>query len=378
MLLLPGYHPTLYMKKRTGKIMTWSIKAMTDEFSRVIIRTSVGYVGGKIKVTPKIITKGKNIGRANETTPFEQACSQARSKWNKQLDKGYTEDPSGESDLRLPMLAQPWAKAGHRMQFPAIAQPKLNGVRCFATKVNMHTIMYTSRMGKPFTTLDHLTPYLLKIMMVGEIFDGEIYVHLWSFNRIIKAVKKQREDSLLLQFHCYDIAVENTTNAERDRQRQNRIPADHPFIVYVESAIIKSKIYVEPIHDRLVKQGYEGVIIRSIDGLYHFGYRSADLLKFKKFFDTEFTIVGGNVEEQHVMDERGNIVATLECVVFEVHCKDYNVTFDMRPRGTHKQRAAWYADLPNLIGKKITGRWQERSPKNVPIFPVGIAIRDYE
>ena len=53
-------------------------------------------------------------------------------------------------------------------------------------------------------------------------------------------------------------------------------------------------------------------------------------------------------------------------------------SFDCRPRGTYKQRQEWWKNLPNLLGKLLTVRYQTRSDSNIPIFPIGIAIRDYE
>jgi len=35
-------------------------------------------------------------------------------------------------------------------------------------------------------------------------------------------------------------------------------------------------------------------------------------------------------------------------------------------------------NLDDLIGKKLTVRYQEKSEDGIPIFPVGIVVRDYE
>ena len=48
----------------------------------------------------------------------------------------------------------------------------------------------------------------------------------------------------------------------------------------------------------LFDKGYEGIIIRNIDGMYEFGFRSDNLIKLKVFDDKEFEIVespGGKV-----------------------------------------------------------------------------------
>jgi hypothetical protein len=36
------------------------------------------------------------------------------------------------------------------------------------------------------------------------------------------------------------------------------------------------------------------------------------------------------------------------------------------------------SDAPNLIGKSLTVRYFEMTDDNIPRFPVGVSIRDYE
>ena len=68
--------PTLYAKSSTGKSMQWSIE-VEETMGGGLIRTRHGYEGGKIQVNEKTITVGKNIGKANATTPLQQAIAEA-------------------------------------------------------------------------------------------------------------------------------------------------------------------------------------------------------------------------------------------------------------------------------------------------------------
>ena len=56
---------------------------------------------------PVIVTKGKNIGKKNETSPKEQAIFDAQSKWDKKNKTGYETSKSllKQTQLILPMLA---------------------------------------------------------------------------------------------------------------------------------------------------------------------------------------------------------------------------------------------------------------------------------
>jgi len=357
--------PIIYMQAKGGKVKQWEIWA-TKFPGYASVTTRYGFIDGEKQENERRITTGKNVGRANETTPFEQACLEAESKWKKKVDKGYVEDVSGESDVRLPMLAKKFKDAKHNIQYPAMVQRKLNGVRCFAKKVSNTEMDYSSRKGKSFNgTLGHLTPHLLPIMDVGEIYDGEIYVHGWTFQQIIRAVKKLRPASAELQYHVYDIADESTSNIARTIRML--VPKFNDFIVRVITEQAASEDEVYTYHDQYVREGYEGVMIRNTGGKYLFNHRTDDLQKYKEFIDEEFEITF--VKDGEGLEEG--------CAIFEVENADKN-RFWVRPRGSRKLRQKWYDDQSQIIGKELTVRYQCLSEEGIPQFPVGICIRDYE
>ena len=123
--------PTLYGKSTLGKIKVWKAEVIQHSEEESIIRIEHGYSDGKKQEDTRSVTSGKNIGKANETTPYQQACSEARSDFNKKRDEGYAEkveDIKEESSgFYLPMLAKVWKDAKHNAVFPAYTQPKLDG-----------------------------------------------------------------------------------------------------------------------------------------------------------------------------------------------------------------------------------------------------------
>jgi len=64
-------------------------------------------------------------------------------------------------------------------------------------------------------------------------------------------------------------------------------------------------------------------------------------------------------------------------VVWQVR-DEYGNVFWSRPKGSRKQRHIWYWNAKRYIGSSLTIRYQELTEDNVPVFNVGIAIRDYE
>jgi DNA ligase-1 len=375
----------LYAIASTGKTKTWQTWVVEDLHNKTtIIWTKHGYIDGKLTETPKVIEKGKNIGRSNETTPFEQACSQAQSTFNKKIDKGYVENIDKINDqpkILLPMLAHSFKKRKHNIIYPAICQPKLNGVRCLATKKSDTEIDYRSRKSKSYNdTLGHLSKWLLDMLDIGETWDGEIYIHGWNFQQIVRRVKKMRADTHKLEYWVYDTINIEKIFATRHINYNDCIiiHGNHdnkcPIIaVGVTEAFNEKDVYRE--HNDYVRDGYEGVIIRNMDGLYKTGHRSADLQKYKEFEEAEFEIIGADHEVVQMPFDKEH--REVKCVIFTCVNED-GKKFNVRPKGTVQQREKWFNDIETIKGKQLTVRFQERSEDNIPIFPVGIIIRDYE
>ena len=350
----------LYALSSNGKIKTWEIEADGDT---MIIRS--GYIDGRLVEQTKIID-GKNIGRSNETTPEQQCELECQSKWQKKIDQQYTtslEDVKSYKDqeILLPMLAHRFDKRKKDITYPCYVQPKLNGVRCVYQGGK-----FMSRTGKEYTTLAHLVPELEQLGI--DIPDGEIYVHGMSFQDIIRRVKKDRGTKTQeLEYWVYDQILD--TGFKIRNLDLNTCFSTHTGIKVkpVMTIVVNSEKEIKEWHNKWVAEGYEGIIIRNAEGPYKVKHRSKDLQKYKEFIDDEFEIIGFH-------EGTGNDQGT---VVFELQTKG-GKQFSVRPRGTHEMRSHWLEDIDNIIGKELTVRYQELSEDGVPIFPVGIEIRDYE
>lgn len=133
------YTQTLYNLDSKGSLRQWFISVESHEDKTATISVTQGLKDGKLIERKTQVTVGKNIGRANETTPVQQAISEAKSKVRKQIDKGYTEeipsaDSAGKNGLGFvkPMLALVFEKAkGVNLSLYTI-QPKLDGFRLLA------------------------------------------------------------------------------------------------------------------------------------------------------------------------------------------------------------------------------------------------------
>jgi len=403
--------PELYDKAKNGKIKVWKIWVETyPMFDDALIRWESGYKDGEMTLHHKEITTGKNIGKANETTCYQQAVKEAEAKWQKKVDKGMVEDESKIGNIvnYFPMLAKtaysptsPDVVIGKEkittLPSTVLLQPKLNGVRCTVVKKKNIVKLY-SRLAKDYTkVLLTLSKHLKIYMNENAIWDGELYVHGWNFKRIIEAVKQDkstkwrkkiryyikkrqwddvhwwmetRNDTQLIQFHRYDLPSSNKSNEKR-AEDMKYLPTT-PFIFQVET--LKYKGTWENIkfrHDYWVKAGYEGIIIRNPDAMYMWNHRDKCLLKYKEFIDEEFEIVG---YKEGTGSHKGAVCWT--CRGRSADGRD--IYFDCNPRGELGSRRRMFKRAKTYIGKMLTVRYQERSVDGVPIFPVGIGVRDYE
>ena len=371
-----GKFATLYSKSKGGKTQMWTIEVVRGPGEGATIKTIYGYEGGAMQEGQKEILKGKV-----KRSAWEQAVSEAQSDWKKKKDKGYAEvlgnahvpGVAGEDAVAahktiLPMLAHDYHKRGKSIVFPAFVQAKLDGVRSI-----FHNGILSSRMGKPFSGLEHITGELAAATAAGLILDGEVYSTTLPFQQFVGLVKKKtfteahKEQLKQVNLWVYDCV--NDKPFEERLAMLKAFFAKHTFahVKLLPTEEAGSAADLKKFHDAYVAEGYEGLIVRNKKGHYHLATRSADLQKYKEFEDDEYEVVGFTEGEGH---EKGLVIWT---------CKTKDgKKFNVRPRGTHEERAALFKEAGNYIGKKLTVRYQELTGDGIPRFPVGITFRDYE
>lgn len=349
---------TLFGLNKNSGLKVWSIWTEGEN-----LNIEHGQLNGKLQLKSEVVA-GKNIGRSNETTPAQQAELEAKSRMNKQIDKGYRENPEDLKELDLlPMLANDYLKQGHRIKYPCWVSDKLDGVRCLAIR-SEEGVTLKSRGGKLYD-VKHIQDQLKLSMRVGEIWDGELYIHGKYLEEIVSATKKPNDMTPDLWFVVFDVV-----NEQPFEKRLQDIVAIHgrtmshqvDSIVY---SLVSSEEEMKSAHKGCVARGYEGIMLRNSSGLYESGKRSADLQKFKEFLDEEFEIVA--VGE----DKNGNAVL---CVFDPTAGETFTVCY-----GDFEERKNQLENWKTYIGKKLTVKYQTRyKDSKLPQFPTGVVIRDYE
>jgi ATP-dependent DNA ligase len=352
--------PVLYQKSSNNKIKSWTIEVVSYE---IIINH--GYIDGKKQEIRKKLKNGKNVGKKNETTKEEQAHLEAKSRWDKKKQEGYCEskeeNTQNEEKIIYPMLALDFNKRSHDIKYPCYTQPKIDG--CRAVYKNG---MFMSRNWKRFHNLDHIN------ITTDYIFDGELYSEDIPFEELVGIIKKEKVkdedkskiDSLI--YVIYDIIIEDKTYQERMDIIEN-LDIFNKNVKKIKTDICHDTNEIRSLHDIYVSNGYEGLMLRNIEGHYKQKYRSKDLQKFKDFKDSEYII--DNFSQGQGLEEG--------CVIWE--CKtERGLKFKVRTKGTRESRRDQYKKAKDYIGKLLTVKYQNLTEEGIPRFPVGLAIRDYE
>lgn len=293
-----------------------------------------------------------------------------------------------------PMLARGW---DGRETKAMMVQPKLDGVRMLVCLPSAGRPSCWSRNGKSLQAMGEALwgAGCRELAAVGAavgagnvVLDGELYAHGAGFQTLVSMVKRGVTVTVThtvadtdwvthtLRYHVYDVfgVGGNDVGGRPFRERIEMVvraaaatcATTCPLLVAVDTENVGSADEVEAALRRWTARGYEGVMVRDPDAPYEPGKRSASLLKYKRFQDAEFEIVG-------YAAARGKDAGT---VVFVCDAGPHGRgTFNVRPMGTLAERRRMLRQAPGLVGERLTVRYQGLTDAGLPRFPVGVAVR---
>jgi len=398
---------TLSRVTSSGKIYIWKAYVVINDNGVPESRIEYGYKDGKQQLATKECAQGKNIGKANETTPLEQCIKELKSEWNEKKDKkGYTEKEGGKTGspppkkddegvviktaisgekVKLPvypMLAQKYdindtKVRKNSIKYPCFVQPKFDGIRCLMfIHPEKNKVVAYSRSNKEFESVNHITSSMEKFFAQNPlvILDGELYTDDYPFEQLAglimrqkKGISKKDEEVLKhIKYFVYDIADINLEYKDRFKKIEGfQLEKQSPYLKDVKTVIAKNIAEFKTIAASFIGEGYEGAMLRNVEGKYRMDYRSYDLQKYKEFQEEEFEIVGFKQGEGR---EKG-------AVLWVCQTKD-GKEFTARPVGSIEDRKEIYENAEDYIGKMVTIKFQEYNENGVPRFGVVKAIRE--
>ena len=396
---------TLYKIDTKGKLREWTMVIEDACFYAI-----KGLTGGKLTEDKPRCAEAKNVGKANATTPQEQAEKEAQAKWQKKLDKDYalTEEDAHEKKFYEPMLAQKFEDRKDDLVYPVFSQPKLDGIRCIIQRKDTHeeissiddvVLVAKTRNGKIIEAIPHILSKLkgFFIQHPSAVLDGELYNHDLkdNFNKITSLVRKQQpvrletdtdvsfakketdfyealeESAQLIQYWLYDAPQLDSFKEDSSfflRFDQLSFAFDGvESIVVVPTTEVRDEGVLTAIYENYLSEGYEGQMVRT-NASYE-NKRSKHLLKRKEFQDAEYRVI--DIDEGN-----GNRLGTAKHLV--LWCDNKKTQFNSNIKGSFEYLGEILKNKEEYIGKKATIRFFQLTPDGIPRFPYAVGFRDYE
>jgi DNA ligase-1 len=188
----------------------------------------------------------------------------------------------------------------HELEYPVLASPKLDGIRCLIIEGQA-----VSRNLKPIPNR------AISDMLAGlPSMDGELIVGPPTapdvFNRTSSAVMS-RDGIPEFRFWVFDVLLRGPLPFNQRLELARTWAAASPkHVQHVPHKLIKTAEGLLEYEAQHTLAGYEGVMVRSLDGPYKAGRsteREGWLLKLKRTEDSEAEIIGF-VEQQHNENEQ--------------------------------------------------------------------------
>jgi len=277
------------------------------------------------------------------------------------------------------------------LKFPILMSPKLDGIRCL--KVNGRCL---SRKFKPIRN-NYVRNWIEKNLPDGV--DGELFVRGKKFNDITSGIMS--EDGFPdFYFALFDYVKDNlgTTYPTRyenlvDLVRSNIERYDNKVIVVIHD-VINDIEGLKKYEQWAIDQGYEGAMIRSMNGPYKNGrstLREGYLLKVKRISDSEAVIIGfeegihnenpeslnelGYTKRSH---EQDGVVMADTLGSFQVRDIKHGWEFSLGTGDglTQELRKEIWDHQDKYKGKIVKYKYQPYGMVDKPRFPVWLGFRD--
>jgi len=276
-------------------------------------------------------------------------------------------------------------------------QPKLDGFRCRVV-LDDEAVLYSST-GKVITSVPSiLNVYKLLRTFLKIELDGELYAHGLSFQKISSIVSRTNQlhpNHLSISHVLYDICNTQLRMSSRvdvlSALKTKLYKLNLTYNIEILETHYCSK-YTEIQYwlDRFIDEGYEGIIIRPMNGLY-VQKRTWDLIKMKPRHIMIAKVVGYQQLMSEVCSNCRNTPSKCECLHKDWHKKPVemlgaficSILNDDPSRTlriefsvgsghllTHINRSKLWIERDKLPGKYIKIKYQELSDTGVPRFPV--------
>lgn len=273
------------------------------------------------------------------------------------------------------------------LQYPCFASPKYDGFRCIIDS-----------MGQPLSR--NMKP-IANVYVYGKLkemglpkFDGELLTYTGDkvddFNTVQSklSTRSGMPDFRYMVFDHYAMPNQKYVDREITIREWFEIHKGHVGrLEHVQQKMIHNEEELLDFEAKCLAEGWEGIMVRSIDGPYKFGRSTTKegiLLKLKRFFDAEAIVVSAHelmhnaneaVTNELGYTERSSHKANMQGMdtLGKLTVRWGEVEFDVGTGFTQQQRDQYWKE--DLVGRRITFKYQSLGPSGKPRFPVFLGFR---
>lgn len=247
---------------------------------------------------------------------------------------------------------------------PYIVQPKLDGDRCRNEPLESSSLLLSSE-ENIFYSVPHINQQLINLHLWAIPLDGELYNHklfLEGGHELINSIASRtvnlhpRHEEL--EFWIFDVKFINMPQGERI-SFLNTLPILRTSNIKVAPYwICDSLSEVKRIYDKIIKEGFEGIVIRHLHNMYE-EKRSTYLMKFKPKRQDTYQIIGWNEEKSITGMPKGRIGSlVLTSQVGDIFAVSAGLDDD--------DKSYLWSTRDQLAGKQAIVHYQHLTNKKIP------------
>lgn len=280
-----------------------------------------------------------------------------------------------------PQLAVAWDKPLDKLEYPVIAEPKLDGVRCVCLIDFNGEPSFWSRDEKPFVNFEELEDEIRSLVkknpyLKGHFLDGEILAKSGRFDDTISRARSHRGKNTHIDYIFYIFDFDSISYVSRcapsgpsgvplfERKKRLLKIKEGIRIRTVPFKIINSAESLFEYHWNNCDLGYEGTMVKPLDSYYHNG-RNKDWKKIKPFHTADLRIVG-------MSEGKGKASGMMGRIIVEGEIGDLGITkvrCEVGTGFTDELRKEMWTNQNKYLGMTAEIQYQEVTKDNSLRFP---------
>jgi len=258
-----------------------------------------------------------------------------------------------------------------------IAEPKYDGNRAIAIVDKRYNISIVSRSNKPFNNVEHIIEQLQTLLKASNtndvIIDGELYspTGKWNEGQSILTTESKMDNAGNICYFVFDmVRGEDWRKQATPKLTERKEVIKSVFTKNKTKNIkmapwfaVKTEDEAKGIYKQILKDGYEGIVLKHMGSGYSFK-RTEAWLKWKPTETHDLTITGWEVGEGKNAGRLGAFLCDLKGVRTKVG-----------GGFSDKQRTEFWAKKEQMKGMTIEVECQEVTKDGVLRFPVFLRLR---